>query len=352
MRDINVLLIGTKSEFTDPGGFSRYSYELYNNLIKISKKDIISRSNYNELPLFYGGLTPLIHSLFENYSGYDIIHNIEPKPFLPIKRKNAILITTFHDFRPILRPDLTKSDFRSVRTAFGLFMVSKLGINIGLHSDYIIANSTQTKEEAISLGYDKKKIFVTNLGVDKRFLSCIKIKNKKKSFTVGYLGIVGENKNVQFAIKAFNQLNSDYVKFDVWGKKEYNYEKMLDLAKGNKNINFMGFAPENKLVKIYDSFDAFVHPSSYEGFGLPILEALARSLPVIIYKYGKIPKEVRKYCFEAESPDHMADIIGDLKENGYNEKLKKRATEYARRFTWERCAKETLNVYKTVLKIG
>ena len=112
----------------------------------------------------------------------------------------------------------------------------------------------------------------------------------------------------------------------------------------------MGFAPENKLVDIYDSFNVFVFPSHYEGFGIPIIEAQSRGLPVIIYKYGKIPKEVRKYCFEAESPEHMAQIIEDLKENGYNEKLRKKATEYARSFTWERCARETFNIYQTVLK--
>jgi alpha-1,3-rhamnosyl/mannosyltransferase len=102
---------------------------------------------------------------------------------------------------------------------------------------------------------------------------------------------------------------------------------------------------ENK-VKAYDSFDAFAFPSMYEGLGHPILEAKARGLLVILYKYGKIPKEVRRYCFEAESPEHMAQIIENLNENGYNKKLQRKATEYARSFTWERCAKETLIVYK------
>ena len=112
---------------------------------------------------------------------------------------------------------------------------------------------------------------------------------------------------------------------------------------------FNGFAPESRLVQIYDSFDVFVFPSYYEGFGLPILEAQARDLPVIIYKKAKIPVEVRKYCFEAESQEHMAQIIEDLKENGYNEKLQMKATKYARSFTWEKTAKETLEVYKKLI---
>ena len=110
-------------------------------------------------------------------------------------------------------------------------------------------------------------------------------------------------------------------------------------------------ANETDLVGTYDTFDIFVFPSLYEGFGLPILEAQARELPVIIYKNAKIPSEVRKYCFEAEDPTHMAEIISNLKENGYNQKLQKKATEYARSFTWERTAKDTLSVYKKLLML-
>jgi len=66
---------------------------------------------------------------------------------------------------------------------------------------------------------------------------------------------------------------------------------MLKEIKQNERIKFIGFAPEEKIVDIYDSFDVFVFPILYEGFGMPIIEAQSRGLPVIIYKYGKIPKK-------------------------------------------------------------
>ena len=116
-----------------------------------------------------------------------------------------------------------------------------------------------------------------------------------------------------------------------------------------KSLKLMGFAPEDRIVEIYDSFDVFVFPSMYEGFGLPILEAQARGLPVVIYKKGRISKEIRKNRFEAEDAVHMASIIDDLRENGYNEKLRMEATAYARSFTWKRCAKETLKVYENLV---
>ena len=66
---------------------------------------------------------------------------------------------------------------------------------------------------------------------------------------------------------------------------------MLKEIKQNERIKFMGFAPEEKIVDIYDSFDVFVFPCLYKGVGMPIIEAQSRGLPVIIYKYGKIPKK-------------------------------------------------------------
>ncbi|MDE1834869.1 MAG: glycosyltransferase, partial [Candidatus Micrarchaeota archaeon] len=71
-------------------------------------------------------------------------------------------------------------------------------------------------------------------------------------------------------------------------------------------------------------------------------------LPVIINKQGRIPSEVRKYCFEAKDPENMADIIKKLKQNGYNEKDRKKAMEYARSFTWEKEAEQTLEVYEKI----
>ena len=161
-----------------------------------------------------------------------------------------------------------------------------------------------------------------------------------------------KHKNVIFLLKAAEILKSkaEY-KFVIYGTGidknmllKFKQDHSLD------NVEFNGYLKEDSKLKAYDSFDVFAFPSLYEGLGYPILEAQSRGLPVIIYKYGKIPKEVRKYCFEAESTGHMVHIIENLKENGYNEKLRKKSTTYARSFKWERCARETLWVYQRMLK--
>ncbi len=342
---IKIAYFGRDTDFLNNTGegIQRYGYELYNNLKENKNLDInvlSSKTVYSYVK----------DSFLNDFGKYDLIHITNFRLLSPKRRSKSVLLITAHDFQPILYPEFSYNPNNSSINEKLWFILVKVGLKRELKvADYLICNSTQTKDEAIKLGFDSKKVFITNLGIDNRFRKPIKNNKNKRNFTVGYLGAMRKRKNLEFAIKAANIIKNQNINFYIWGKKEHEYEFIRSIAK-NKNIKFKGFAPEEKIVSIYDSFDAFVFPSYHEGQGLPILEAQSRELPVIIYKYGKIPKEIRKYCFEAESPEHMAQIIEDLKENGYNEKLSKKATEYARSFTGEKCARETLEVYKKVLK--
>ena len=349
---MKVGLLGVEGHFSkDSGlGIEKYMYELYNNIKKIKSMGFsISKIEIKKLPFIGSGISFDLMTRYKNFNKFDILHNLMPLKFSKSKplRKN-ILITTTHDFQPILYPELTFEKKPEFKDKLWLDLVIKPGLESTLTSDYLLCNSSQTKEEAIKLGFDKSRLFVANLGIDRKFMTPISPNKNKNKFIVGYLGAMRKRKNLEFGINAANAIKSKNIFFDIWGKKEFKYEYLASISK-NKNINFKGFAPEEKIVDIYDSLDVFIFPSYHEGFGIPILEAQSRGLPVIIYKYGKIPKEVRKYCFEAENPEHMAQIIENLKENGYNEKLRKKATEYARSFTWEKCASETLETYRKVL---
>ena len=347
---MDIALLGLEGDFSPNigAGIQRYMYELYRNLIKLDKD--IKKFEFKRLKYIGDGNSFTLQTLFTNFSGYKIIHSLMPITFFkPRVLYKGVIITTAHDFQPILFPQFTFAHRATFKDRLWLNFVIKPGLGSALSSDYLICNSTQTRDEAIKLGFDKSKLFVVSLGIDKRFMQPIHTKKDSDNFIVGYIGAMRKRKNLEFGIKAANTIKSKGIFFDIFGKKEFEYEYLVDISK-NKNINFKGFAPEKNLINIYDSFNAFIFPSYHEGEGLSILEAQSRGLPVIIYKYGKIPKEVRKYCFEAESPEHMAHIIEGIKENGYNEKLRKKATEYARSFTWERCARETLEVYNRVLE--
>ena len=349
---LRITLLSIKEIEEREQGIPRYIRELYQNLVSMQKAEGISvkKFYFPYIRRLGDALSFELGSIFNRVDDTDIVHI--PTGFFIAHRlpKRSKIITTVHDINPI--PIATKDLSYLLKDKLWRYMALKRGTRHNLRiSDAIITNSSQTKNEVINLDFDKSKIFVVNLGLDKRFLTT-RIKGKEQNsdrFSVGYIGSFAANKNVAFILESAKILRRNKIKFFVWGAKTYNHKKLSEKVADLKTVKFMGFAPEDKIVSIYDSFDVFVFPSLYEGFGLPILEAQARGLPIIIYKHGKIPKEVRKYCFEAESPEHMAQIIENIKENGYNEKSRKKATTYARSFTWKRCAKETLEVYKKVL---
>ena len=348
---MKVGLIGSIGQF-DYNTYSsreRYMPELLKNLKRLNSQTY--KIEIKQMPFIGRAFSISIKSLFRNFNNYDIVHNVSQDPLYLFKKNKAKLITTVH-FSPEQPKFIYEKDFK---TLLWLDSVIKLNFMLLNRSDHIIANSSQTKHDIRKdLNIDNKKISVVNLGIDERYLkSDIPKRNwYKKDFKVGYLGILTSNKNIIFALKAFKLIESNYISMDIWGKPIFSnryYKKIMEEAVVDKRIHLKGFAPGNKIIEIYDSFDVFVFPTYYESFGLPIIEAQSRGLPVIIYKHAKIPKEVRKYCFEAESPEHMAQIIKNLRENGYNEKLKRTATAYSRTFTWEKCTRETLNVYKRVI---
>jgi len=338
---IDLSKIGTRS-------VDKIVTELYNGLCNLNKRDfVLDKIEFKRIKAIGPAFSIMLQSLFKNFEGYDILHNPDFRPFFPLRKGKAKILATPHGLEFLFDP--TRDFDRSLRGRLRNAIVLPLALHSLRNSDYMIAISSLVKENAIKWGYDKDRIFVVNNFIGKEFITKgIKEKKARSKFVVGYLGTFRLRKNVGEAIKAFMLLKGDNYSFELWGKQSFEYENLVKQVANDKRIVFKGPAPEEKIVEIYDSFDAFVFPSLYEGFGLPILEAQARGLPVIIYKYAKIPKEVRKYCFEAESPEHMAQVIEQLKENGYNEKERKEAMDYARSFTVEKTALETYRVYEKV----
>ncbi len=355
-RKIRVAFLGLNGEFNERlNGIShRYTYELYKSMANAQNKYKNIQLNKINVPsnIFSPGLAFFANTIIKDFSRYDILHNINFKPCIPLHKGNAIFLTTALDFQPIIYPKLKKNFSINIKTWLWMHLVVEFGLRTALMSDYMITISTQTKEEAIKLGYNPKKIFVVNIGISQKFINTPIKKYPKKNFTVGYIGSFTPHKNIAMSIGAFRKIKDLDMCFEIWGHSLYWSDKLHEKAGNDKRIKFMGFAPEKRIVDIYDSFDVYVHPVLHGGFELEILEAQARGLPVVIYKNGKIPKEVRKYCFEAKNEEHMAQIIKDIKQNGYNEKIKKRATRYARSFTWERTSKETFEVYKYISSVN
>lgn len=287
--------------------------------------------------------------LTDDFIGSDVIHIPNFRLSYPLRKGGAAMLVTAHDFQPLLAPQLDMGHDATIGNKIWFEFV-RLGMRRMLLSDYMICNSTLTRNDAVSLGFDSKRIFVSNHGIDERFRNGLKTKRDSKAFKVGYLGGFRARKNVSSAVRAFMSVKDKNCSFELWGKKSFEYPYIANIARRDDRIMFMGFAPESYLVDVYDTFDCFVFPSLYEGEGLPVLEAQARGLPVIIYKKAKIANEIRKYCMEAKDEAHMTQLIQKIKENGYNEKSMRKARAYARSFTWQKTAKGTFEAYKKIYK--
>ena len=359
---MKILIITPIKPYRGSGsGIAEYSYKLFENIKrmltypdKIDSLYALSTSKRNDIKGILYTNTIFKKNIANIPSHkYDIIHITDHEigfaaKILKKSGNNAKIMTTIHDlsrFEKGLHRGLTQKVYNrlvqgSIKDAIK-------------YSDFMLCNSFQTLNTMVKRFGPIKNIKVVPHGTNDAIIKA-KIPKRKshEEFVIGYIGALMKHKNVIFLLKAAEILNSkrEY-KFVIYGTG-MDKNMLLRFKQDNSldNVEFEGYLKEGSKLKVYDGFDAFAFPSLYEGLGYPILEAQSRGLPVIIYKYGKIPKEVRKYCIEAESPEHTAQIIENIKENGYNEKLRKKVTEYARGFTWEKCARETLEVYKRVIR--
>jgi len=226
----------------------------------------------------------------------------------------------------------------------------------------IIAISEFTKSEIIKFyGCPESKITVVYPGFDARYrgtkVQRCKVEEVKKKYKVEgdyllYLGTLQPKKNVEGLIKAFAYLiqNTKYkIQLVIAGKKGWLYEKIFELVKGLKledKVIFTGFVDEEEKPYLLAGARAFVFPSFYEGFGIPVLEAMSLGVPVVTSREGSLPEvggESAIYCdpYSSEDIARAIEKVLSLNQAEKNEIIKK-GFEQIKKFSWEECARKIL----------
>lgn len=235
--------------------------------------------------------------------------------------------------------------------------ISLLKRNWCERSDKIIAISHSTKNDLVRLfGISPEKIVVIHLasflGDNKSFLSV-------KPFPEPYLLFVGKReyyKNFKGLIQAFASSESLKRNFHIvcfGGEPLSNIENVRLKELGiESRVHHVG-GGDDVLCNYYKNAVAFVCPSLYEGFGIPILEAMEFSCPVICSNTSSIP-EVAGDAAVYFDPSDTASIQHTLEATLFNQNLlddlRKRGLERQAVFSWDRCANETLSVYHSLLQ--
>lgn len=227
----------------------------------------------------------------------------------------------------------------------------------------IIAISNSTKKDIIKyLNIPEDRIEVTLLGVDHSvFMERDKIEARKNlglpenGKFVLHVGVDHPRKNIATLLKVFYEVNKkipDARLVRVGGLSKRNEKTAEKMGITGKIICLSGLS-EKKLALVYNASDAFVFPSLFEGFGLPVLEAMSSGLPVVASNSTSIPEIAggSGMLFPPNDADGFKDAICRLfsDESFYNE-MKLKSKKRASHFSWEKTAKKTWEVYEEAVK--
>jgi len=333
-------------------GIARYSHELLKGLEKIGIDVEVISTNPPRLPygmaINHSLLLP--HIVLKKAGDFDLIHATAPITAISFPLIKTPKIVTFHDLVSIL----CKSSGVRAHAKFSIPFLFRIAAK---YSDKIIAVSSQTKEELVRyLKVPEDRIIVINSGIGEEFVPMEK--KECDYYVIGYIGALAPRKRIDYAIRAFQYLRKKHpalkVKFHIYGKKEQEYSELAERVKRldlTGDVEFRGFAPEEKLVEVYNSFDVFVMPSEWEGFCIPILEAQRCGVPVVIREDAHIPEETSRYGIKVKTEEDMAEKIYEILINkSLKEEIVKKGLEYSKQFTWERTIEETIKVYEEVLR--
>lgn len=296
----------------------------------------------------------------------DLVHYPYFEPFfltLPIQKKYKTVVTV-HDLTPFVFPDFFPSGIKGkIKWNMQRFLLRK--------ADRIVTDSECSKKDVMKYtGIKGEKIQVVYLAADESyrklhdelFMSAVKKKyNLPQTFGL-YVGDVTWNKNLPRLIKAAIQADISLVmvgktltnkKYDASNKWNQDLRKTQELIDSCKNIHPLGFIPTEELAAVYNCATFFAMPSLYEGFGLPLLEAMSCGCPVVTSKEGSIPEVVGDaglYVDAYSEKDIEEGMLKIIHNKALRTGLIKKGFERSKKFSWEKTAARMQDIYTEVLK--
>lgn len=287
---------------------------------------------------------------------FDVVHSVNNVIPLFTRAKN---ITTIHD---VIFLKYKGKRFKGLKEWFYKIFV----LLAAKSSDRILTVSEKSKKDIVSAyGLNENKVEVVGLGCDE-FLDfkadesgilAIKSKFNIKGDYFLTVGNIEPIKNIKSVIEAFviYKKKNPKMKLVIVGHKKDAYLEIIGTVKSadiEDALIFTGYVPEQDLKYLYSGATVFVFLSLAEGFGLPVLEAMASGLPVIVSDIDPIntfagtqifvdPLNINKIALEMERLINDRELRRSLAQKGKEE---------ASKYIWRECAKKTLNIYRQLEK--
>lgn len=267
-------------------------------------------------------------------------------------------VCTIHDITPLFFPG---HKMKSIIRRLGY----KIVFNATLRkASQIIAVSESTKRGILeNFNLPENKIKITYEGVDERFRIIEKndiISETKRKFGISqpyifFIGVWRDHKNIETLIQAFNILKEKFGaphQLVLGGREDLHYTKVreeIEKSPYKQDIITTGFISDNDLPILYNGATLFALPSFIEGFGIIAIEAQSCGCPVVSTNTTSMPEVLADSAlfFDPRNANELADkMFQVINDDILRKTLIQKGLENVKRFSWEKCAKETLSVYK------
>lgn len=359
---------------TNKRGVSVYIYQTLKELSEIDNKNdyiLYSRCDFDDKPFannpkfLLKAIKPRLGLLYWTYLQLpkqalidkpDVFFSpAQNYPFIFLKPHRIKTVTSVLDLAYKIFPKYFSFKFR-----IGLDINTKIAV---CQSDKIIAISESTKKDIIKYyKTDYKKIEIIHLAsrmskscLNRDEIDIFKRFNIKTPYIL-FVGVIQPRKNIIRLVEAFeiSKKKNKNISLVVCGEKGWMYKKILariNNSKYSKDIFVVGGVSEEELANLYSKALIFILPSLYEGFGIPVLEAMSFGVPVLVSKNSSFPELVGSagFCINEYSAKDMADKINMVVNNsGLRNKLSKNGRLKAREFSWRKAAEKHLEIFESM----
>lgn len=367
----------------DAVGVGHYTYQLIRNLLELDKKneyvlffdfrvrekDIKKFTKPNVKIKFYpfsdykkylpGAYSEILGNATLSKEKLDVLHSTSPHSRIPTGYRGKCVVT-FHDLAIYKIPQCYSVLKVARDKAIYKLMAGK--------TDRIIAVSESTKNDVKEIfRIAPEKMDVIYSGIDERFFEEPRIEENKILEKYGitkkyilFLGTLEPSKNIARLLEAFlifkEKTKKEGLRFDyqlvLAGKRGWLSQEYVQISKDlgiHKDIVFTGYVIGDELVPLFKNSQFFVMPSLYEGFGMTVLEAFATKTPAIVSRVSSLPEIAgdSAYYVDPMSKEEISEAMLKFIENeDLRNEYRIRGLEQARKFNWEKTARETLAVYE------